>query len=84
MVCQVAVQQQTLPEKLKTFCEKILGGDRLCTGEMLHKIPLDGAVVPLEHPHMQSCRSICCPKAAMNSYVLCSAADGGGLGIFFA
>lgn len=69
MVCQLAVQQQTLPKTLKTFCDGILGGGWLCTGEMLHTIPLDSAVVPLEHPCMLSCRSICYPKAAMNSYV---------------
>lgn len=76
MVCQLAVQQQTLPKTLKTFCDGILGGGWLCTGEMLHTIPLDGAVVPLECPYVLSCRSICW------TVTCCLAAVGHGLGNF--
>lgn len=73
MVCLLVVQQQTLPKTLKKFYYGILGGGGHCTGEMLHTIPLDGAVVPLEHPYVLSCRSICWPKTAMNSYVFLAA-----------
>lgn len=44
-VCQLAVQQQTFPKTLETFCDGILGGGWVCTEEMFHTIPLDSAAM---------------------------------------
>lgn len=61
----------TSKDTLKAFRARVLGGSRLCTGEMLCMITPSGAGVLLEHSHvLLSCRSNFCFKTGMKSCVL--------------